>query len=91
MEAVDAGRVEQRLDVVGHALDRVRPAVLRSTGAPVSAVIHRQHAMVRGQVRDLVAPVGDVAGVAVHEHHGIAAASVQLVVHLEAVDRRVGH
>ena len=74
-----------------HLLDGVGRAVAGRLRAAVAAQVHGQHAVGTGELRELVAPVGDVAGVAVDQHQGLAGIAVQLIVETNAVDCRGGH
>jgi hypothetical protein len=54
-------------------------------------MVHHEHAMRLRELRDLEAPVREVARIAVYEHVRLAAVAVPLVVDADAVDVRVWH
>ena len=63
---------DQRLEIVRHAIDRVRRPLGRRLRATVAAMVHDEHPMCRREGSHLVAPVARVSGVAVDEHQRLA-------------------
>jgi hypothetical protein len=54
----------------------------------VSAFVQDQDAVRAGELRDLVPPVTDVAGVAVNQDQRLAGVAMQFVVQVDAADGR---
>ena len=75
--ALDLQHVEQGNDVVSHKIVAEGPVV--ASASPMAAALDKNHAVIRGERRDLIAPVIRVGEAAVQEHHRCAFADARVV------------
>src|SRR5258705_10584314 len=89
VEALDAQRVHESGEILGHLRRAVRPG--RSRRLPHAAVVVADHAIALGERGDLGLPRLLCVGEAIHEHERLGTVAVDLEAQFEAIGLDGGH